>query len=121
MNRPIRVAVASDDGATVAPHLGHSSRFLIYELKEERFVPTESRPNVRQHDRIAATLHDCRFVLAGSEGMGPAAELTTNGIIVLEAPSSCEVGLAMSLFISGALMPPASHACRQCVCPNGAH
>lgn len=99
----MKIALASDDGTTVAAHTGRCQGFVIYEVFDDQAVRLGYRENrftdyargecdgARQHDRsgeqthrshapLLAALGDCCAVV--SRGMGPRliADLTAMGI-----------------------------------------
>ncbi len=87
---PLRVAVATRDGARVDQHFGHATSFRVYEpgpggarLVEERAVAHYCRGGEGEDDVLPATIRalaDCRAVLVARIGRCPREELRAAGI-----------------------------------------
>ncbi|MFI3272425.1 MAG: radical SAM protein [Pseudomonadota bacterium] len=80
------VAVATREGMLVNLHLGEAERFQIWgmvngnlSLVEERQAP-KAGCGTKRWDQLAATLHDCRAVLASAMGEQPRTTLEKHGL-----------------------------------------
>jgi predicted Fe-Mo cluster-binding NifX family protein len=92
-NRPVRVAVASDDGETIRQHFGRVSQFLIYEIDGDAVRLVEHRENEpacdtgrrRHFDSYLAEsvdlVSDCRAVLAAQIGPVAQSQLAARGVL----------------------------------------
>ena len=95
----MRIAVASDDGISIAEHFGRSAGFVIFDVTENQHKQIEHRPNASSHHRDQAecehhvheesnhghesfltALHDCQVIICRGMGMRAIADLTANGI-----------------------------------------
>lgn len=117
--RPVRIAVASQDGEVVDQHFGHAEQFLVFELRSseadsgvERFVYLETRasqPACVRHDhdddRLARTvdlISDCAAVLVARIGLGAVRHLKARGILAYIVPDFIDSAL-QRLLESGTL------------------
>ncbi|HID40066.1 MAG TPA: iron-molybdenum cofactor biosynthesis protein [Calditrichaeota bacterium] len=79
----MKIAIASDDGRTIAGHFGRTRGFIFYEIENGQIINREYRPNdftghargmsgqsheMDRHGPILSALADCRAVI--SQGMG---------------------------------------------------
>lgn len=89
------VAVSSPDGKLISQHFGHTDRFLIVRVEDNRtFTAVERRPvrapcqgGVHDDQQLAETislLADCKYVLSTRIGRGAQAALQAAGITPLE-------------------------------------
>lgn len=90
MTRTTKIAVPSDDRATVAQHLGRSAGFLVFHY-DGRDMISEYRPlpasadgdGGARHERILSAIRDCDVVVAGGMGEPMLAALYSAGVDVV--------------------------------------
>ena len=128
----MRVAVATDNGRSLAPHAGRARSFHIYDVDEDmKVIKQEERPNPHRdfvverhragltrmghgrglhdtpghgggHDILFQAIHDCDVLLA--RGMGPrlADDLAARGIKPV-VTSETDIARALDFLIRGDL------------------
>lgn len=126
-----RIAVSTDDNATVSGHFGRCSAFLIFSATAEgEIVREEIRKNgqtphamglchggegghggAHSHDGIAGALADCQVLLTGGMGWRAAADLQGRGIRAHLAPLGEKAEDAVKMYLAGTLTPATEGAC----------
>ena len=118
----MRVAVASDDGVSIAGHFGRCACFVIFDAAENGATEIERRPNSNNHHHeqgdcghhdhensghshqsFLNALHDCQVVICRGMGRRAVIDLSAKGIqpaIVAEDISAHE---AAELYARGQL------------------
>ncbi|NLI16833.1 MAG: iron-molybdenum cofactor biosynthesis protein [candidate division Zixibacteria bacterium] len=97
----MRIAVASDDGVSIAEHFGRCAGFIIYEYENDDIKEIENRPNTREHhheqhdcanhenshgatnhshESFLAALGDCQIVICRGMGRRAINDLQAKGI-----------------------------------------
>ncbi len=91
------IAVASDDGITIAQHFGRCGGFIVFEATPEAVSQLDYRLNSfghhshghdghdseeahHSHDGFIGALHDCQVVISRGMGRRALADLTAGGI-----------------------------------------
>lgn len=118
----MKIAMASSDGAHVAPHFGRSPHFLIFDVEDGRIVGRHVRTNPfaghdggechgegqhahgAGHASILATLRDCSAVLCYGMGPGAVAALSQAGVQPYLLAGKCTPEDAVILFLEGKLL-----------------
>ena len=77
----VLIAVAVDNDDKIAPHLGKSEMFMIFDRKGERvkFIEMRKRKNC-EHENLVEDIRDCKFVIAENIGPGMFDRLADAGI-----------------------------------------
>ena len=124
----IKVAVASEDGRTVAADFRTARQYVVLTIEDGRIVSRESRPKVAgapaqlasgprdpndhfaghrvgpgprsRHDEMAAAVGDCAAVLAGEISTGARNALNGYGIDPVTTPAQ-DIDDAVSRYIEG--------------------
>jgi predicted DNA-binding protein (UPF0251 family)/predicted Fe-Mo cluster-binding NifX family protein len=78
-----KIAIPTDDGATISPHFGKAPRFVIITVREGAITAREERAKVHHglggfamkgdlsfHEALVEPILDCNVVLAGGIGWG---------------------------------------------------
>ncbi|MEM4258771.1 MAG: NifB/NifX family molybdenum-iron cluster-binding protein [Candidatus Thermoplasmatota archaeon] len=73
----MKIAIASDDGTTIAHHFGRAAGFVVYTIKDDAVIHKEYRNNHGKstgechscnHETMIRNIQDCSLVI--SYGMG---------------------------------------------------
>jgi predicted Fe-Mo cluster-binding NifX family protein len=128
----MRIAVASDDGVSIAGHFGRCAYFVIFDGAENGVVEIEQRPNSNSHhqhheqgncsnhdpenanhghESFLNALHDCQVVICRGMGRRAVIDLSAKGIqpaIVGEDISAHE---AAQLYARGRLNASTDSSC----------
>jgi predicted Fe-Mo cluster-binding NifX family protein len=128
----MRIAVASDDGVSIAGHFGRCAYFVIFDTTENGATEIERRPNSNSHhqhheqgdcghhdhesanhghESFLNALHDCQVVICRGMGRRAVIDLTAKGIqpaIVAEDISAHE---AAQLYAGGRLNASTDSSC----------
>lgn len=125
----MKIAVASDDGNTLAHHFGRSRYFLVFNVLDGQITGPEVRANgctasaqgecghephdhhAHSHDALVTALRDCRVVLAGGMGRRAAMDLQANGIEPLAVSFSGPALEAVKAYLSGSIQPLGDWCC----------
>ena len=117
----MRVAVASEDGASISHHFGRSRCFLVFEVQDKQTVGRSVRDNTftahargecqegqphhhhHGHGAIVEALRDCEAVLCYGMGWRAAEELKQNGIQAFVLPSEMSPEDAVKAYLAGNL------------------
>lgn len=121
----MRIAVASDDGRTIAGHFGRARGFVICEIDGTEIAGTEFRANsftghvqaepeslshAERHRRVVEALADCAVVIARGMGPGILAELAqadVEPVVVGEV----DARIAVRKYLAGTLEPCVGTGC----------
>ena len=92
----MKIAVVSEDGATIAQHFGRAPYYVVLTVEDGRVVGSETRPKVghlhfagggrpdpgpaAKHQAMGAAIADCEALLAGGMGSGAFSALQALGI-----------------------------------------
>lgn len=118
MQRPVKLAVASQEGKAISEHFGHAKRFWIYEVSAEGCCLLEQREvehychgntsNQSALSGIMEAIKDCQAVFVAKIGDSPAEKLRAIGIqavsgyawepieeSLLDYVQRCESGVAL--------------------------
>jgi predicted Fe-Mo cluster-binding NifX family protein len=95
----MRIAVASDDGVSIAGHFGRCAVFVIFEIADQKATKVEERQNSgghhhgqgecghhdheganNGHGSFLAVLQDCQAVVCRGMGRRAVIDLAANGI-----------------------------------------
>jgi predicted Fe-Mo cluster-binding NifX family protein len=96
----MRIAVATADGTTVAPHITKSLKFVVYEVDDtaigQRTERLRSGDGCGVHKTFTELLEGCAAVLCGGVGQGAVDALAAAGTetIVLARPYGVEEAIA---------------------------
>jgi predicted DNA-binding protein (UPF0251 family)/predicted Fe-Mo cluster-binding NifX family protein len=119
--KKMKIAVATNDGATVSPHFGRSRAFLVFDIQDGAIAGREERPNSHagggcghhdhaggehgphSHAGILAALEGCEAVLCGGMGWRAAEDLKSAGIKAYVVGAHCPAEEAVGLLITGKL------------------
>jgi predicted Fe-Mo cluster-binding NifX family protein len=129
----MRIAVASDDGVSIAGHFGRCAGFEIFDVTENQAKRIENRPNanshhheqhgqdecdehghhggVHNHESFLSALQDCQAVICRGMGRRAVADLAAKGIkpiITLEDVTAPE---AVRLYALGQLTASGDSQC----------
>jgi predicted Fe-Mo cluster-binding NifX family protein len=123
----VKIAVASDDRATIASHFGRCRWFLVYEARDGQVAEIEARPNdqagnaaesghqeghhAHDHGRFAELLGDCAGLVTGGIGPGAVAALEGAGISVATCPVDWTPAEAVAAFLARQLGEDGPHPC----------
>ena len=116
----MKIAVASDDGSTIARHFGRSACFIIFEIEDGKAKGREVRTNTftahargectgdhlahaHGHATILEALHDCQAVLCHGMGWRAAEDLKARGIQPLILPGELLPEQALEAYLRGDL------------------
>lgn len=121
----MRVAVASEDGVSIAEHFGRCACFIIFDAEDGKVLRKDLRTNTstshrqgnchhghhgdqpHSHAAVVQALQDCQAALCYGMGWGVADELAQNGIRPVIVDSPCSPEEAVALYVQGKL-PPAN-------------
>lgn len=118
----MRIAVASDDGVSIAGHFGRCAGFVIFDIADQKAIKVEQRQNSgghhhsqgdcaphdhenanHGHESFLIALQDCQAVICRGMGRRAVADLAAKGIspaIITEDISAHE---AAELYAGGRL------------------
>ncbi|MFH1009647.1 MAG: NifB/NifX family molybdenum-iron cluster-binding protein [bacterium] len=114
----MKIAVASDDGKSIAAHLGRVRGFVICSIEDGKVKNREYRPNdftgharglegagheVDRHGPILAALSDCRAVISGGMGRRIQEDLARANIEVFVTEQT-DVETAIEFYLDGKLV-----------------
>lgn len=121
----MRIAIASDDGKTIASHFGKTEGFVIYEVEDGRIKSRVYRGNtftghargsesagheIDRHGPILAALRDCQTVVSGGMGMRIYNDLREAGIEVFVTDQS-DIEKTLNLYLGGGLVDKPELGC----------
>ena len=121
----MKIAIASDDGKTIASHFGRTRGFVIVEAEDGKITSSEYRPNTftghvkgvegesHADDRrgpILSALSDCQVVVARGMGQRIYDHLAAANIEVF-VTSEVEVENAAEQYLLGTLVDNPDQAC----------
>lgn len=126
----MRIAVPTNDGASISEHFGRSASFLIFEIENGQIKSRELRTNGAEHSHaqgecdhtsadnkshshagILAALDGCEVVICAGMGQRAAEALKGCGTqIVVTSVASAEA--AVSGHLAGKLSPTTKSFCR---------
>ena len=128
----MRIAVVTDDQATISRHFGRAQYYLVFTVEDGQVVQQELRSKLGhdqfqheehqdhehdhnhehghgygqhsqdKHSRMMANLDDCQVLLGGGMGMGAYESLQRIGITPVLTDVS-DIGAAIQAFLDGAL------------------
>lgn len=126
----MRIAVASDDGITIAGHFGRCAGFEIFEIAENKATQLKRRPNTNahqhgqedchQHDHSGAAhnhesfliaLQDCQAVICRGMGRRAIADLTARGIKPVVTAQDITAQQAVELYAANQLIESSDSCC----------
>ncbi|UCG51435.1 MAG: NifB/NifX family molybdenum-iron cluster-binding protein [Candidatus Latescibacterota bacterium] len=123
----MRVAIASDDGKTIAPHFGKARGFIIYDVEDgkvqsEKFVENTFTGHARglsgadhavdRHGPILQALKDCNAVISHGMGRRIYADLRAVGIEAFVV-NETDASEALSLYLRNALTDHPERGCER--------
>lgn len=126
----MKVAVPTNDGASISEHFGRSASFLIFEIENGQIKSRELKSNGAKHSHaqgacnhdsadeephshagILATLDGCEVVICAGIGQRAAEALKGRGTrILIAAPAPADD--AVAAFLAGKLSPASEDICR---------
>jgi len=121
----MKIAVSTADGVSVCGHLGHVSKFLIYEVDDNKIVskelrevtPVHSGPHGHHehhhgehhhhhggdhHGGLVGSVSDCKAVITNGAGGGMVAALSHAGIDPVITPET-DPDVAVMAYIQGTI------------------
>jgi predicted Fe-Mo cluster-binding NifX family protein len=132
----MRIAVATDDGHSIAGHFGRCAGFEIFDTAEGTAVRIENRPNTNSHhhehhehqeqatcgenghqhenhghESFLSALHDCQAVICRGMGRRAVLDLANKGIKPLITGEDVSAAEAVELFINGKLQASSDSQC----------
>jgi len=128
----MRIAVSTADTVSICGHLGHCSKFFIYEIKDGAILSRQIREvtpvhgpqgahhgehhqgagHHGSHTGLVGSLSDCSAVITNGMGGGMIASLKSAGIDPV-ITSETDPDVAVKAYIEGSLQR-ASHGCSEC-------
>ena len=124
----MRIAIPTDDGASISGHFGRSAAFLIFETEDGRITGRSTRTNHAKHTQgscgqhsagsqahshtgILSALEGCEVVICAGMGSRAAEALKAGGVreIVVTTPGLVEE--TVLAFLSGTLTGQAKDFC----------
>jgi predicted Fe-Mo cluster-binding NifX family protein len=127
----MKIAIPTDDGATISPHFGRSAAFLVYEVEHGKITSRETRTNAMHHPHgdgdcspgggghvphshggILSSVEGCSVVICAGMGWRAADALKAAGVaeILNTVPGPAE--LAVAAYLSGVLPVSGQDFCR---------
>ena len=116
----MKIAIASADGATLSPHFGRSTCFIVYETAEGKIIGREVRNNTHtafakgecsgehhadgkehSHALVVNALSDCQAVLCAGMGWRAAEELKAAGVQALVVDGSATPDETVARYLTG--------------------
>jgi predicted Fe-Mo cluster-binding NifX family protein len=132
----MKVAIASDDGASISQHFGRSAVWLIFDVEDGKIAGKQIRPNSHSHhathgcdgrDQAAgehshnegrhshagliSALHDCEVILCAGMGFRAAQDLKRNGIEPFVVGRDKTPEEAVAMYLRGELNSDAQSFC----------
>ncbi len=126
----MRIAVATDDGVSIAEHFGRCAGFDIFDVSKKETIKIGHRPNTAghhhhkadcgnerhhegspSHESFVRLLHDCNIVICRGMGRRAEADLTANGIRPVRSGQDVPVAEAVKLFAAGRLEESNDSSC----------
>jgi predicted Fe-Mo cluster-binding NifX family protein len=127
----MRIAIPTNDGATISAHFGRSAAVLVFEIEDGRIKGREVRANAphhshepgacgheagdsgsHNHDGILAALSDCDVVICAGMGGRAADALKAAGIAEIATTTPGPAEEAVAAFLAGALPATDQGFCR---------
>ncbi|UCF71241.1 MAG: iron-molybdenum cofactor biosynthesis protein [candidate division WOR-3 bacterium] len=120
-----KVAVASDDEVTIAPHFGRTRGFVVFDIEDKKpirmaYLPNTFTGHVRgmngtghgsgHHHSILEALRDCKAVISQGMGRRIYADLKKAGINVY-VTSETQIENAIDLYVKGRLFDEPGRPC----------
>lgn len=120
----MRIAVASDNGVSIAEHFGRCAGFIVYEYANDEVKEIENRPNGNSqhhdqhectnhghnheaanhgHESFLAVLGDCQMVICRGMGRRAIVDLESRGIKPAIIAGDIPAREAVELLIKGKL------------------
>lgn len=92
------IAVGVDNEDKIAPHLGKTEMFMIFDRKGERvkFIEMRKRKSC-ENENLIDDIKDCKFVIAENIGPGMCDRLTDAGIAVVRENRTKDPSYAVKL------------------------
>lgn len=121
----MKIAIASDDGKTIASHFGRTRGFVIVEAEDGKITGSEYRPNTftshvtglegesraaNRHGPILGALSDCQVVVARGMGRRIYDDLASANIEVF-VTNEVEAEKAAEQYLLGKLVDNPDQAC----------
>jgi len=120
----MKIAIASDDGVTVAEHFGRTRGFVVVEVENQVVKSSEYRENTftnhsmgkegtdsdNPHSTIISALSDCKAVISRGIGRRLLDDLTSYGIKAF-ITDELVVNKVIGLYLSGNLQNLSDLAC----------
>jgi predicted Fe-Mo cluster-binding NifX family protein len=107
----VKIAIATDDGVTISPHLGRARSFLVVEVEDGRIKNKElrrvagggMRHGECDHTSMISSIKDCEVVISFGMGWRIYEDFRANGIkpIVTDKPNVEE---ALEAYLKGELV-----------------
>jgi predicted Fe-Mo cluster-binding NifX family protein len=126
----MKIAVPSNDGATLSEHFGRSLKFLVFEVENGKIKSRETRANQAHHASADAACHDhsagseghnhsaivtalagCEIVLCGGIGWRAAEALRAGGISPVSVSASGPAEEIVAAYAAGTLTASADNFC----------
>jgi len=124
----MRIAVASDDGVSIAGHFGRCAGFIIFDIENEiprkldYLLNTFGHHNHGEcdhqhegghqgHDAFVDALQDCQAVLCRGMGRRAVMDLEARGIKAVITSQEIDAEGAVKLFVQGQLPATNDSAC----------
>jgi predicted Fe-Mo cluster-binding NifX family protein len=126
----MKIAVASDDGVTIAEHFGRCAGFEIFEVAGNEATIIERRPNTNvhqhgqedcdqhdhggaahSHESFLAALRDCQAVICRGMGRRAVADLAARGIKPIVTVQDITAQQAVELYATGQLIESSDSCC----------
>ena len=128
----MKIAVASDDGVSIAGHFGRCACFVVYEIADQKATRVELRANSagrhhgqgdctdhqsgervgHDHESFLMALHDCEAVICRGMGRRAIADLTVRGVKPLMVSDEISADEAVERYSQGRLQ--LSHGSKCC-------
>ena len=126
----MRVAVATNDSASISQHFGRSASWLIYDVEGEQVTMAEHRTNRHKHDAegchggghdhgphshagLIEALKDCEAVITAGIGWRAAEDLKQHGIQPFSVSLPCTPEEAVTKYSKGNLEAADQIFCRE--------
>ncbi len=121
----MKIAIASDDGKTIASHFGRTRGFVIVAAEDGKITSSEYRPNTftshvkgvegesqadNRHGPILSALSDCQVVVARGMGRRIYDDLAAANIEVF-VTNEVEAEKAAEQYLLGTLVDNPDQAC----------
>ena len=117
----MRIAVATDDGASISMHFGRSAGFIIFDIDDGIAKRLEQRENIstphaqgmcghghetgghHSHEAIADALKDCQAVICHGMGQRAFVDLEAKGIKAIIVSEDLTADAAAGQYAQGGL------------------